>query len=184
VKQNLYKRLLLNLQLKAKHDENVVNYLNSERLTAEKQTRWAVVCSEPIHASVLQFAALLTGFASNEDENLQACGTRLQYPREDSQWMCGKYEISSSQGWKVFNIKFYYYYYYYYYFYYYYYYYGDEVKGDLRKLHNEELHSLCSLPSIIRMKSRMMRWVGHVARMGRRGLHKGYWWESQKERDH
>jgi hypothetical protein len=30
----------------------------------------------------------------------------------------------------------------------------------------------------------MMRPSGHVARMGRRGMHKGYWWEIQKERDH
>jgi hypothetical protein len=32
------------------------------------------------------------------------------------------------------------------------------------------------------LKSRKMRWVGHVARMRRRGMHIGYWWESQKER--
>jgi hypothetical protein len=50
---------------------------------------------------------------------------------------------------------------------------------------NEELRSLYSLPSIIRMiKSRRVRWAGHVAQMGRRGMHVGYWWESQNERDH
>jgi hypothetical protein len=39
----------------------------------------------------------------------------------------------------------------------------NEVKGDWRKLHNEELHNLYSSPSIIRMiKSRRMRWVRHV----------------------
>jgi hypothetical protein len=60
----------------------------------------------------------------------------------------------------------------------------DEVTGDWRKLHNEELHNLYYSPYIIRMiKSRRMRWTGHVTRMGRRGMHLGYWWESQKERD-
>jgi hypothetical protein len=43
----------------------------------------------------------------------------------------------------------------------------DEVTGDRMKLHNEELHNLCSSPNIIRMiKTRRMRWAGHVARMG------------------
>jgi hypothetical protein len=43
----------------------------------------------------------------------------------------------------------------------------DRVTGGWRKLHNEELHNLLSSPSIIRIiKSRRMRWAGHVARMG------------------
>jgi hypothetical protein len=43
----------------------------------------------------------------------------------------------------------------------------DEVIGDWRKLHNEELHNLYSSPNIIRMmKSRSMRCAGYVARSG------------------
>jgi hypothetical protein len=43
----------------------------------------------------------------------------------------------------------------------------DEVTGEWRKLHNEQLHDLCSPPSIIRIiKGRRMRWARHVARMG------------------
>jgi hypothetical protein len=61
----------------------------------------------------------------------------------------------------------------------------DEVTRGWRKLHNEELHNLYSSPSIIRMiKSRRMRGARHVARMGRRLMHIGYWWESQKKRDY
>jgi hypothetical protein len=61
----------------------------------------------------------------------------------------------------------------------------DEVTGEWRKLHNEELRDLYSSPNIIRIiKSRKIRWVGHVARMGRRGTRIDYWWERQRERDH
>jgi hypothetical protein len=43
----------------------------------------------------------------------------------------------------------------------------NEVMGGWRKLHNEELHNYYCSPSIIRMiKSRRMRWAGHIDRMG------------------
>jgi hypothetical protein len=46
---------------------------------------------------------------------------------------------------------------------------GEEVIGGWRKLHNEELHNLYCSPSIIRIiKSRRMRWAGHVESMGRK----------------
>ena len=49
----------------------------------------------------------------------------------------------------------------------------DEVTGEWRRLHNEELNDLYSLPNIVRVvKSRRMRWAGHVARMEEdRGVH-------------
>jgi hypothetical protein len=68
----------------------------------------------------------------------------------------------------------------------------DEVTGEWRKLHSEELHILYSSPNIIRkFKSRRMMWAGHVARMGEECV-QGFdgkarrkeTGESQKERDH
>jgi hypothetical protein len=50
----------------------------------------------------------------------------------------------------------------------------DGVTGEWRRLHNEELNDLYSSPNIVRViKSRRMRWAGHVARMGeRRGAYR------------
>jgi hypothetical protein len=50
----------------------------------------------------------------------------------------------------------------------------DEVTGEWRKLHNEELHNLYSSPNIIRQVNSRRMWAGHVARMGEeRKLYKG-----------
>jgi hypothetical protein len=50
----------------------------------------------------------------------------------------------------------------------------DEVTGEWRKLHSEELNDQYSLPNIVQVvKSRQMRWAGHMARMGEdRGVHR------------
>jgi hypothetical protein len=59
----------------------------------------------------------------------------------------------------------------------------SEEDGSWRKLHNDELHDLYSSPNIFRViKSRRMRWVGHVARMGE--VFTGFWLGSRKARDH
>ena len=52
----------------------------------------------------------------------------------------------------------------------------DEVTGEWRKLHNEELNDVYSLPIIVRViKSRRMRWAGHVARRVEGEACTGFW---------
>jgi hypothetical protein len=48
----------------------------------------------------------------------------------------------------------------------------DEVTGEWRKLHNDELHDLYSSPSIIRMIKSRMRWVGQIARIGENNVYR------------
>ena len=60
----------------------------------------------------------------------------------------------------------------------------DRVTRELRKLHNEELNDLYPSPTIVRViKSRRMRWAGHVLRMGeRRGVYRVLLWKPEEKR--
>ena len=61
----------------------------------------------------------------------------------------------------------------------------NEVTREWRKLHNEELSDPYSSPNIVRViKSRRMRWAGHVARMGKGEAYTGFLWGNLRERDH
>jgi len=61
----------------------------------------------------------------------------------------------------------------------------DEVTGEWRRLHNEELNDLYSSPNIVRViKMRRMRLTGHVARMGEERGRIGSWWGNRREKDH
>jgi hypothetical protein len=59
----------------------------------------------------------------------------------------------------------------------------DEVTGEWRKIHSDKFIDLYSSPIIDQViKSRRMRWVGHVACMGH--AYTGFWWGNQSKRDH
>ena len=61
----------------------------------------------------------------------------------------------------------------------------DEVTGEWRRLHNEEINVLYTSPNIVRViKSRRMRWAGHVTRMTEEKGCIGSWWGNRRERDH
>ena len=58
----------------------------------------------------------------------------------------------------------------------------DEVTGEWRRLHNEELNDLYCSPNIVRViKSRRKRWAGHVARMGEERGCIGSWWGKRRK---
>jgi len=61
----------------------------------------------------------------------------------------------------------------------------EDVRGERRRLHNEELNDLYSSPNNVRViKSRRMGWAGHVARMDEESGCIGSWWGNRRERDH
>ena len=62
---------------------------------------------------------------------------------------------------------------------------SDEVTGEWRELHNEELNDLYSSPNIVRViKLRRVRWTEHVARMGIGETNSGFWWGNLRVRGH
>ena len=61
----------------------------------------------------------------------------------------------------------------------------DEVTGECRRLHNEELNDLYTSPNVVRViKSRRMKRLGMWRVWARRGGRIGSWWGNRRERDH
>ena len=61
----------------------------------------------------------------------------------------------------------------------------DKVIGEWRKVYDEELIDPYASPNIVQViKSRRVKWVGHVAHMGRVGAYAECWWENLSETDH
>jgi hypothetical protein len=61
----------------------------------------------------------------------------------------------------------------------------DKVTGEWRKLHNEELHDLYSLPTIVRViRAIRVIWVGLIARIGRGEAFTEFWCGNLRERSH
>ena len=61
----------------------------------------------------------------------------------------------------------------------------EEVTGEWRKLHNEELSDPCSSPNVIRViESRRTRRAGHVACRGKVDVYTEFWWGNLTERNH
>ena len=61
----------------------------------------------------------------------------------------------------------------------------DEVTGEWRRLHNDELYALYSSLNVIWViKSGRLRWAGNAALMGRGEVHTRFWWGNLREEDH
>jgi uncharacterized protein YcaQ len=61
---------------------------------------------------------------------------------------------------------------------------GEEVIGEWRRLHNEELCDLYCSPNIRVIESRKIRWAGHVARWKKVDMNSGSWWRNLREKVH